>query len=133
MPLIFSCIYNAPSGHKRKIRSTYSPEVSGRPPPYKVLLFRLLLVPRYWVAKDACRSWVQTLKCKKRVVSLKSSCFINSNIHHENMPNNFDPIKPHFYIVKLGFAGVDINFLITAQNIDYRYPLEPPQRGGSNE
>ena len=25
--------------------------------------------------------------------------------HHENMPI-FDPLKPHFYIVKLGFAGV---------------------------
>ena len=30
----------------------------------------------------------------------------------------FDPLKPHFYIVKLGFTGVYIIFLITAQNID---------------
>ena len=28
---------------------------------------------------------------------------------------NFDPIKPHFYIVKLGFTGVFIIFLISAQ------------------
>ena len=28
---------------------------------------------------------------------------------------NFDPLKPHFYIVKLGFTGVDIIFLISAQ------------------
>ena len=28
---------------------------------------------------------------------------------------NFDPLKPHFYIVKLGFAGVYIIFLISAQ------------------
>ena len=28
---------------------------------------------------------------------------------------NFDPLKPHFYIVKLGFTGVYINFLIFAQ------------------
>ena len=28
---------------------------------------------------------------------------------------NFDPLKPHFYIVKLGFTGVYINFLISAQ------------------
>ena len=28
---------------------------------------------------------------------------------------NFDPIKPHFYIVKLGFTGVYIIFLISAQ------------------
>ena len=31
---------------------------------------------------------------------------------------NIDPFKLHFYIVKVGFTGVDINFLISAQNID---------------
>ena len=46
---------------------------------------------------------------------------------------NFDPLKPHFYIVKLGFTGVYIIFLIFAQNIDCWYSLEPPRRGGSNE
>ena len=46
---------------------------------------------------------------------------------------NVDPLKPHFYIVKLGFTGVDIIFLISAQNIDCGYSLEPPRRGGSNE
>ena len=30
---------------------------------------------------------------------------------------NFDPLKPHFYIVKLGFTGVYIIFLFSAQNI----------------
>ena len=46
---------------------------------------------------------------------------------------NFDPLKPHCYIVKLGFTGVYIIFLISAQNIDCAYSLEPPRRGGSNE
>ena len=46
---------------------------------------------------------------------------------------NFEPLKPHFYIVKLGLTGVFIIFLISAQNIDCGYLLEPPQRGGSNE
>ena len=46
---------------------------------------------------------------------------------------NFDPLKPHFYIVKLGFTGVYIIFLVSAQNIDCGYSLEPPHRGGSNE
>ena len=46
---------------------------------------------------------------------------------------NFDPLKPHFYIVKLGFTGVYINFLISARNIDCGYSLELPRRGGSNE
>ena len=46
---------------------------------------------------------------------------------------NFDPLKPHFYIVKLGFTGVYIIFLISARNIDCGYSLEPPRRGGSKE
>ena len=46
---------------------------------------------------------------------------------------NFDPLKPHFYIVNLGFTGVYIIFLISAQNTDCGYSLEPPRRGGSNE
>ena len=46
---------------------------------------------------------------------------------------NFDPLKPHFYIVNLGFTGVYIIFLISAQNIDCGYSLEPPRRGGSND
>ena len=46
---------------------------------------------------------------------------------------NFDPLKPHFYMVKLGFTGVYLIFLISAQNIDCGYSLEPPRRGGSNE
>ena len=57
----------------------------------------------------------------------------NYFFHHENIPIYFDPLKPHFYIVKLGFTGVFIIFLISAQTIDCGYSLEPPHRGGSNE
>ena len=46
---------------------------------------------------------------------------------------NFDPHKPHYYVVKLGFTGVYIIFLISAQNIYCGYTLEQPRRGGSNE
>ena len=46
---------------------------------------------------------------------------------------NVDPLKPHFYIVKLGFIGVYIIFLTSAQNINCEHSLEPPRRGGSNE
>ena len=56
-------------------------------------------------------------------------------------PYILDPLKPHFYIVKLGFTGVYIIFLVFAKTIDCgyslepprRYALEPPLRGGSNE
>ena len=57
--------------------------------------------------------------------------FCNKAEHHENMPIYFDPLKPHFYIEKLGFTGVYIIFLISAQNIDCGYSLEPPRRGSS--
>ena len=46
---------------------------------------------------------------------------------------NFDPLKPHFYIVKLEFTGVYIIFLFLLKNIDCGYSLEPPHRDGSNE
>ena len=44
-------------------------------------------------------------------------------------PYNVYPLKPHFYIEKLGYAGV---YLFLLQNIDCGYSLEPPRRGGSN-
>ena len=40
---------------------------------------------------------------------------------------NFDSLKPHFNIVKLGFTGEYIIFLISDQNIDCRYSLEQPR------
>ena len=42
------------------------------------------------------------------------------------------PLKPHFYIAKLRYAGVYLFFLFLLQNIDCGYSLEPPQPGGSN-
>ena len=46
---------------------------------------------------------------------------------------SFDPIKPHSYIVKLGFTGYTLFFIFLLKNIDCGYSLEPPRRGGSNE
>ena len=47
-------------------------------------------------------------------------------------PCKVNPPEPHFYIEKLGFAGVYLFFLFLLQNIDCGYSLEPPRRGGSN-
>ena len=47
-------------------------------------------------------------------------------------PRNVYPLEPHFYIAKLGYAGVYLFFLFLLQNIDCGYSLEPPRRGGSN-
>ena len=46
---------------------------------------------------------------------------------------NFDPLKPHFCIVKLGFTGVYIIFHISAQKHRLWFSLEAPRRGDSNE
>ena len=46
---------------------------------------------------------------------------------------NFDHLKPHLYVVELGFTWVYIIFLIYAQIHRLWYSLEPPRRGGSNE
>ena len=48
------------------------------------------------------------------------------------MSVQYIPLKPHYYIVKLGFAGVYLFLLFLLQNIDCGYSLEPPRRGGSN-
>ena len=45
---------------------------------------------------------------------------------------NFDPLKPHFDVVKLGFTGIHIIFIILLKNTDCGYSLVYPRRGGSN-
>ena len=59
-------------------------------------------------------------------------CMIQTDITKTYL-NYFDPLKLHFYIVKLGFTGVYIIFLISAQNIDFGYSLELPHQGSSNK
>ena len=56
-----------------------------------------------------------------------------SNLITKTYLYNFDPLKPHFYIVKLGFTGVTLFFLFLLKNIDCGFLLEPPQWGSSNE
>ena len=46
-------------------------------------------------------------------------------------PCNVYPLEPHFYIAKLGYAGVYLFFLFLLKNIDCGYSLEPPRQGGS--
>ena len=62
-------------------------------------------------------------------------CFVAKclqSIIRKTCPCNIYPLKPHFYIVKLGYAGVYLFFLFLLRNIDCGYSLELPQRGGSN-
>ena len=55
-----------------------------------------------------------------------------NKIIRKTCPCNVYPPEPHFYIAKLGYAGVYLFFLFLLQNIDCGYSLEPPRRGGSN-
>ena len=52
-----------------------------------------------------------------RLSSSSTSCrrFILQFLITKTCVYNFDPLKPHFYIVKLGFTGVYIIFLISAK------------------
>ena len=55
---------------------------------------------------------------------------ISVNIR-KTCPCNIYPLKPHFYIVKLGYAEVNLFFLFLLENIDCGYSLE--RLGGSNK
>ena len=79
--------------------------------------------------------FLEILKKKKKIKKIKKYCIMSSAeifTRHEERKNqffvtymyliimktclyNFDPLKPLFYIVKLGFTGVYIIFLISAQ------------------
>ena len=58
--------------------------------------------------------------------------FENGRSIMKTCPYNVYPLEPHYYIAKLGYAGVYLFFLFLLQNIDCGYSLEPPWRGGSN-
>ena len=54
----------------------------------------------------------------RKVQHVVQECIMKTRLY------NFDPLKPHFYIVKLGFTGVYVIFLISAQ----KYRLWVPVR-----
>ena len=47
---------------------------------------------------------------------------LHDYIIRKTCPCNIYPFKPHFYIEKLGYAGVYLFVLFLLQNIDYGYP-----------
>ena len=68
--------------------------------------------------------------------NLSGQCIIVILVYHTTKTclYNFDPLKPHFYIVKQGvYRGYTLFFLFQLKYIDCGYSLEPPRRGGSNE
>ena len=78
-------------------------------------------------------------KCSATIVAVKYN-FIQIEKSHlitriitKTRLYNFDPLKPHFYIVNWGLQGYALFFLFLLKNIDCGYSLEMPRRGGSNE
>ena len=76
----------------------------------------------------ACAVWLSsiwfkhimsnTFKSTKRISEQQQGNYLNDSEKlnlFTKIVYNFDPLKPHFYIVKLGFAGVYIIFLISAK------------------
>ena len=61
-----------------------------------------------------------------------SDC-VNAQADLKTYLYNFDPLKPPFYIVKLGLQGYTLFILFLLKNIDCGYSLELPRWGGSNE
>ena len=87
------------------------------------------------ITKTCSRGTVNGISCKlspEEKVCIWAPFRFSWGWHHETYLYNFDPLKHHFYIVKLGFTRAYIIFLISDQNIDCEYSLEPPRRGGSN-
>ena len=74
-----------------------------------------LIIALPFLYRQAKSHWHGALCYTHKSCTITKTCLYNS-----------DPLKPHFYIVKLGFTGVYIIFLISAQNIDCGYSLEPP-------
>ena len=94
--LKFNCKSNAASNHKYIFGWN-----RGRIPHLWNITVKRLYNHKQNVEKQQRAQWRQEAK-------------IQINHHHENILYYFDPLKPHFYIVKLGFTGVYIIFLITA-------------------
>ena len=59
--------------------------------------------PIFWEKEEKYHQAVIRWTCHS-LLSIKKTCLYN-----------FDPLNPHFYIVKLGFTGVYIILLISAQ------------------
>ena len=68
-----------------------------------------------------------------RILDSKGCCFFLRTIFTKTFPYNFDPLKPHFYIVNWGLQGYTLLFSFLFKNIECGYSLELPRRGGSNE
>ena len=92
-------------------------------------MFIPVSVSKDWKCGKQCSPWSDAARCgvwSSSTLFLRTLCpntHCTFDICWENSflvitktyLYNFDPLKPHFYVVKLGFTGVYIIFLISAQ------------------
>ena len=90
---------------------------------YSVISVLVILIGPRKMRKQVFRH-MWTAKAQKRL-----RCITKTYLY------NFDPLKPHFYILNLGFTGIYIIFLISAQKhiLWVLVRTVPPRQGGSNE
>ena len=82
---------------------------------------------------DFCKTRLYYYKKKSNQTTLQLWMNLSKKPITKTCLYNFDPLKPHFYIVNWGLQGYTFLFLFLFKNIDCGYSLEPPRRGGSNE
>ena len=117
---------------KRLINSIQSATLLGKrykSCPSRVLLFFLRYLCHFFCVW--CVGWNFRFEFINSGLSILTFPKRNMNIM-KTCPCNVYPLEPHFYIAKLGYAGVYLFFLFLLQNIDCGYSLEPPRRSGSN-
>ena len=85
------------------------------------------MLPTWWGYQN------QSFKnCKPIWAGHPSDARYRTNITQTRLFNS-DPLKPHFYVVKLGFKGVYIIFLIFAKKHRLWVLVRTASRGSSNE
>ena len=116
-----TCSFDNPTAHVTlKIRSRAQNS-------HLLALFQCYIQVSFKIITNKCRRkasvyWIPRCKSNKNWrLSLKRCCRCNNFLYRavRDIPKtclyNVDPLKPHFYIVKLGFTGVYIIFLVSAQ------------------
>ena len=79
---------------------------------------------RFWSDRK-CAGWFQ--------IRIFVGCiFLTFYLITKTCLYNFDPLKPHCYIVKLGLQGYTLFFLFLLKNIHSGYSSELPRGGGSD-
>ena len=120
------------------------------------MAFKWLLTASFQLLDKYIPQYIMGISTCFYEVQKKKKCFISKTAHtiftallqeqlilYENFDShitktclyNFDPLKPHFYIVKLGFTElyIIIFYFCSKHRFFCVYSLEPPHQDGSNE